>query len=168
MLDIAFKHEEELKKLFLETWHNDFYKFWTFGCFSDQYEAAKNTWEKSEFVSLDSSGNVIGYIAYDVDRNTRNVSGLSALNFSENKVVFGRDLLQAMKDVFEKYRFRKIEFSVICGNPIERSYDRLAEKFGGRIVGIKTDHCRLIDGKYYDLKLYEVMNPNRRKTEDEA
>jgi hypothetical protein len=163
MLDIACRHEEELKKLFLETWHSDHYKYWTFGCYSDQYEPAKNTWDKTEFVSLDSAGKVIGYIAYDVDRNTRNTSGLSALSFTQNKVVFGRDLLQAMKNIFDKYHFRKIDFSVVCGNPIERSYDRLVNKFGGRIVGTKTEHCRLIDGKYYDLKLYEVMNPNRHE-----
>jgi hypothetical protein len=163
VLDIACKHEEELKKLFLETWHNEHYKFWTFGCHHDQYESKKDTWNNNEFVSIDSSGKVIGYIAYEINRNTRNVDGLSALNFSENKVVFGRDLIRSMRDIFEKYNFRKIDFSVIKGNPIEKSYDRLVEKFGGRIIGVRAEHCRLIDGKYYDLKLYEVMNPDRNK-----
>lgn len=161
MLDIALKYEAELKKLFLTTWHTEHYKFWTFGCNHYQYEAAKDTYERHEFVSVSHEGNVIGYIAYDINRDTQNVSGLSVLNFTENITVFGRDLLRAMTDIFEKYHFRKIEFSVVRGNPIEESYDRLVDRFGGRVIGIRTDQCRLFDGEYHDLKLYEVMNPNR-------
>ena len=162
MLDIAIKHEHALKGLFLTTWHNEQYSYWVSNCWHDQYEAAKNTWDKHEFVSLDSSGKVIGYIAYEIDRNTRNVSGLSVLNFSDNKIVFGRDLYRVMSEVFTKHAFHKIEFSVVCGNPIERSYDRLVLRFGGRIVGVIRDHCRLSDGKYRDMKMYEIMNPDEQ------
>ena len=157
MLDVAIKHEEKLKNLFPSVWHNERYKFWMSGGWCDNFVAKKDTWNTHEFVSLDSAGNILGYIAYDFDRNTQNISGLSVLNFTENQFVFGRDLFQALKDIFEKYHFRKIDFSVVCGNPIEKSYDRLVERFGGRVVGVYKEHCRLMDGNYYDLKLYEVL-----------
>ena len=33
----------------------------------------------------------------------------------------------------------------------------MIKKYGGRIVGIKKKDVQLIDGKYYDLKLYEIF-----------
>lgn len=159
MIDIAVKHEQALRELFFMTWHNEKYKFWLNGSWSDQYEVARNTWDKHEFVSLNSRSRVIGYIAYYIDRDARNVSGISVINFSDNKIVFGRDLFKTVSDIFTKFDFNKIEFDVVCGNPVERSYDRLVSRFGGRVVGVKKDHCRLVDGKYYDLKMYEIVNP---------
>jgi L-amino acid N-acyltransferase YncA len=161
MLDIAIKHEEELKSLFLGIWHDEKYKFWNSRYWFEGYKgAAANTWDNHEFVSLDGSGKVIGYIAYEINRSTENVTSLSVLNFSENKIIFGKDLMKALIDIFSKYHFRKICFGVVIGNPIERSYDRLVKRYGGRVVGIEIDQARLMDGKYYNMKLYEIMNPS--------
>ena len=60
-------------------------------------------------------------------------------------------------DIFKKFNFRKLSFGVYVGNPIEKSYDRLIRKYGGRIVGIKIEDTRLIDGKFYDFKMYEIF-----------
>jgi hypothetical protein len=46
---------------------------------------------------------------------------------------------------------------VVVGNPAERLYDRVINKYGGRIVGIKEKSTKLIDGLYYDVKLYEIF-----------
>ena len=64
---------------------------------------------------------------------------------------------QAITDIFEKYNFRKLNFAVVIGTPVEKHYDRLIKRYGGRIVGVRKQNCRLIDGKYYDEKLYEIM-----------
>lgn len=64
---------------------------------------------------------------------------------------------KAFKDIFEKFRLHKLSFSVVVGNPIESQYDRLIEKYGGRIVGIQKAQTKLIDNKYYDVKLYEIL-----------
>lgn len=80
-----------------------------------------------------------------------------AANFSNEKLQFGKDLVQVIKDIFYKYNFRKLTFTVFVGNPIEKSYDKMVNKYGGRIVGIQKKHTRLQDGKYYDEKIYEIM-----------
>lgn len=100
---------------------------------------------------------VIGYIAYDVARGDNSVSGLRIINFSDNKAVFGVDLVKALKDIFEKYKFRKLNFNVVIGNPIEKSYDKMIKKYGGRIIGTYKEDVKLIDGEYYDTKLYEIL-----------
>ena len=66
-------------------------------------------------------------------------------------------------DIFEKYNFRKLSFYVVVGNPIEKSYDKMCERYGGRIVGVKRKNTRLIDGKYYDEKLYEILKEDYMK-----
>lgn len=63
----------------------------------------------------------------------------------------------ALRDIFEKFHFRKLDFTVVIGNPIESTYDRMVEKYGGRIVGIQKKQVRLIDGQLYDKKLYEIL-----------
>ena len=97
---------------------------------------------------------VIGYISYSICRQNNSITGLEIINFSNNKAVFGRDVITALKDIFEKYNFRKIKFCVVIGNPIEKTYDKLIKKYGGRIVGVLVTTLfekitrRKIDSKY--------------------
>lgn len=42
-------------------------------------------------------------------------------------------------------------------------YDRCIKKYGGRVVGIKQEHVKLQDSRYYDLKLYEILNDKYKK-----
>ena len=56
-----------------------------------------------------------------------------------------------------KYNFRKIEFTVIVGNPIEKMFDKYIGKYGGRIVGIGKESVKLPDNLFYDSKLYEIF-----------
>ena len=48
-------------------------------------------------------------------------------------------------------------WTVIIGNPIEKSYDRIAKRLSARIIGIEK-YAFLINGKYYDRKMYEWIN----------
>lgn len=157
MLDLAINHEEELQKKFRSTWFSEKYKFWTCTNYHEDYQIAENTWDNHQFVSLDSSGEVIGYIGYEIDRAYDVVNGLNIINFTDDKITFGIDVGNALRDIFEKFHFRKLTFTVIIGNPIEKTYDRLIEKYHGRIVGIQKKQVRLIDGEFYDRKLYEVF-----------
>lgn len=157
MLDVAIKHKDRLIERFRETWFQDKYKYWNYTNYFDEMTIAETTWEKHQFVSLDADRDVIGYIAYAIDRASDCVYALNIINFTDNKVVFGMDAGQGLKDIFEKFHFRKLCFSVVVGNPIEKTYDKMIEKFGGRICGYKKEHVRLIDGQFYDEKLYEIL-----------
>lgn len=157
MLEPAIKYKEQLEKLQYNIWFNDKYKYWNCDVYYDTMQVDTNTWNRHQFVSV-LNGEVIGYIAYNITRADNSVSALSILNFSDNKAVFGKDLMCALKDIFEKYKFRKLNFCVIIGNPIEKSYDKMIKKYGGRIVGTYKEDVKLIDGEYYDKKLYEILS----------
>lgn len=156
MLEPAIKYKEELQKAYYDTWFDDKYKYWNFGVYYSSLQIDTDTWERNQFVSV-IEGEVIGYISYSIARSDNSVHSLSIMNFSDKKTAFGLDLGQALKDIFEKYKFRKLNFEVVVGNPIEKSYDKMIKKYGGRIVGTYKSDVRLIDGEYYDKKSYEIL-----------
>ena len=164
MIDLAINHEDELRKKFRSTWFSEKYKFWTCTNYHEDFKLAESTWVDHQFVSLDSSGKVIGYISYSIDRADDLVYGLSIINFTDNKVTFGIDVGNVIQDIFEKFHFRKLNFIVVVGNPIESTYDRMIEKYHGRIVGVQKKQVRLFDGRFYDKKLYEILLEDYLKT----
>ena len=156
MLDVAIKYADALKEKLYDTWFNEKYKFWNFSTYYSDIDIKNETWEEHQFVSI-LDDEIIGYICYEVNRTSNYCMGLGIINFTDNKIVFGRDLGQALTDIFEKFKFNKLKFSVVIGNPIEKSYDRMIQRYGGRIVGIFRQETRLIDGNLYDVKQYEIL-----------
>jgi uncharacterized protein YqgQ len=157
MLDLAIKYEKELKLLFCNIIFDKKYMFLSGHSYYDEYKADNSTWQNHEFVSLDKNKNVIGYIKYSVNRDSLNCGSLQIVNFSDDNKIITKDVMQCLDDVFTKFKFNKLSYCVYVGNPIERSYDRLTKKYGGHIVGTKIKDSKLMDGNYYDLKLYEVL-----------
>lgn len=145
MLDVAIRYIEQIKEKFHHTWFEDRYKYWNYANYFEEWNPAESTWVNHQFVSV-RNGEVIGYIGYDIDRASGDVAyALNIINFEDNpSLTFSMDLGRALKDIFEKYNLRKLCFSVIVGNPIEKSYDKMCEKYGGRIVGIKKEHTRFL------------------------
>lgn len=160
MLDLALNHQTELIKKLRNTWFDDKYMYYEYSTYCSDVKLAEDTWNSHQFVSIDSSGNIIGYIEYDISRSTLNCSGLGIINFSDNNIVFGKDVKRAIQDIFEKFHFNKLSFCVVVGNPIEKQYDKLIDKYGGRVVGVQLSQTKLIDNNYYDVKLYEISADN--------
>ena len=66
----------------------------------------------------------------------------SFVNFSDDKWTFGMDLRQVIDDIFCKFNMQRMEFNVVCGNPIEKSYDRIRaikEMIGNRNILLSVD-----------------------------
>ena len=59
--------------------------------------------------------------------------------------------------LFKQYGINRAVFNVIVGNPAERLYDRICNKYGGRVIGTFNQEAKLQDGKLYDVKYYEMM-----------
>ena len=57
-----------------------------------------------------------------------------------------------------------MEFDVICGNPVEKSYDKMVAKYGGRVIGIRKRVATLMDNKLYDSKSYEILREDYLKS----
>jgi RimJ/RimL family protein N-acetyltransferase len=166
MLDVANKYKDKIEELYYNTWYDDKYKFYFNSCWREKHNINDSNWNDINFISVDKDKNVLGLIGYQVDRGNDYVSCLYIINFSNNKITFGKDVGEVLDAIFTKFNFRKLEFSVVVGNSIEKSYDKLIHKYGGRIVGTYKQHTKLIDNKYYDEKFYEIFREDylRNKT----
>lgn len=157
MIELANKYKTELTNKCIDTWFVDKYKFY-FACpYPGEITIETGTWNEMNFVSKNSKGDIIGYIGYNVNRYTNVVSSFHAINFTDERICFGLDLKTVIDDIFLKFNFGKLNISVVVGNPIEKSYDKMILKFGGRVIGVYKDDCKLFDNKFYDLKHYELM-----------
>jgi len=168
MIEYAKKYEEQLKQLFFDVDFNPFYKYSDVTNYREQFKLPENTWEYNSFVSVCNDPKdgikILGMIKYNINRLTNAVSCLYIIRFGgvksrkePNGYIFGKDIMTAIKDIFETFNFNKINFTVVIGNPIEKTYDRIIKRYNGRIVGIRKQETRLIDNKLYDTKEYEIL-----------
>lgn len=142
--------------------NEDKYKFYNFSSWWNGQEISTDIseWDTISRVSV-GDNKVLGYMSADISRDTLNIDNLRLINFNLNTIslTFIKDVKTFIDYLFSVRKFRKMSFKVAVGNPSERLYDKFVEKYEGRVVGTYTKHIKLIDGKYYDVKLYEVMNP---------
>lgn len=159
MLKQAIAHKEDLNKLYLDNIFTEKMKFASTSTYKDfEIRFDENDWHKIQMVSIDK-GKIIGYIEASINRDRDSISGMQFMNFSDKK----KDVETFSFDCAELFiklrkRFRKISFTCIIGNPAEAIYDEKLVASGiAQIAGIKKQHVRLTDGKYYDLKMYELF-----------
>lgn len=163
MLDSARKYKEELKGKLLDIWYDDKYKYYFSSNWHREHTLPDDDWEKMCYVSLDKDSNILGYISYMIDRNVNSAHSFGAINFSDNKATFGTDLCKVIDDIFCKFNMERLEFYVVRGNPIEKSYDKMVTKYGGRVIGIRRKVAKLIDNQIYDDKIYEILREDYLK-----
>jgi YHS domain-containing protein len=163
LLDNARKYATEVKSKFTDVWYNDKYKYY-FCNWHNEHDMDDNDWTNMYFVSTDKSGNVLGYISYSIDRSANYAHKFGAINFSDDKITFGKDLCQVIDDIFCKFNLQRMEFDVICGNPIEKTYDKMVAKYGGRVIGIRKRVATLMDNRLYDSKSYEILREDYLKS----
>jgi hypothetical protein len=158
MLKLAFSYKEKLNQPWQSVIFNEKYQFYNYGnSWNYKIELSENSNDSMEMVSVDAEDNVIGYIAAAIDRYTNKISNICAINFEEVNFTFAKDFYQFLSDLFTKYKFRKIEWRVIIGNPAEKLYDKIIGKYGGRIVGVRYQSTITTDGILRDEKEYEIF-----------
>jgi hypothetical protein len=72
-------------------------------------------------------------------------------------MTFAIDLKQVIEDIFIKFGMETLEFNVICGNPIEHSYDRIVQRLGGQILCTRHARAKDLAGNLLDDKIYEIQ-----------
>jgi len=160
MLEYAKKHEDALKQLYFDVAFDPFYQFEQLSNYREPYKLPDDTYNSHHFVSIHEN-RIIGVIGYQIKRVENCIWNLYIIHFGGSEApcsyIFGKDVLTAVKDIFVKYGFVKINFNVAVGNPIEKTYDKLVRRYNGRIVGVRKQDVKLLDGKLYDLKEYEIF-----------
>lgn len=156
MLKNALNYKDEIQRKFADVMYDLDYQFFGGGNGLNMITIFDNNFEHHQLASIDENGNVIGYIAYHVDYAAMSCCNFGAISFDRGNLTFTKDLLQAIDDIFYKYRMNRIDFWCFVDNPIRPTYQRLVEKFGGRVVGVLEDTARLMDGKLHSSMIFEL------------
>jgi hypothetical protein len=157
MLKYAKLYEEDLNKTLLNLLDDECLKYYQYGSMKSLIvKTEDDTWSKLQYVSVKNE-KVIGYYEANFDRNNQSIASIQIVNFdAKNKYFFGKDLIT----FFERLKgtgLRKVNWSVIIGNPAEKLYDKIIDRYGGRIVGVYLADVQLQDSIFYDRKIYEIF-----------
>lgn len=161
MIKPAILYEQEIIESFKNIFFDDKYKYFYYSGYGIP-EIENHTFNHHQFASVDNENKLIGFIYYELDRECNAARTLCIINFTDDYITFGMDLIQVIKDVFEKFNFHKLTFNAVDGNPAKDKYTKIIERFGGRIIGIKKEDI-LLRGKYHDKILYEILKSDYEK-----
>lgn len=152
-------YEEQIRQKMWEIWYDERYQYYFGGSWRNDFSLADNNgdYQKRAFAVLNDSDELLGYISYSVDNELRIAQWFGAINFSDDKLTFGRAIQQVIEDCFLKFGMEVVEWNVICGNPIEKNYDRMCKKLGGRIIGVRHHRTKDLAGNVHDDKMYELL-----------
>lgn len=161
MLKFAKLYEQELSKTYLTIICEPRY-----GYISEDYISAhkidEDDWNYVQRVSL-YENKIIGYIQGSTSRASNRIVQLCIWSIASNLKEYREFELDCLNFLlYLLNNFRKIEWSVCVNNPVKKSYRKLIKELNGSIVGI-SQQVHLINGKYEDEELYEIMSTDEVK-----
>lgn len=164
MLDFAINQKEKLvdvhKKFITQNLHHCKYFICENYITSYTLEIDESNWGSTQMVSLNSNGDIIGYISVSHNRSQNKINNLGLISYKlESNPILYRDLIKFIDDLF-KTNIKKICFCSVVGSPSSIINNKLVKKYNGRVVGTYLKEVELIDGKVYDTEIYEIFNPS--------
>lgn len=161
MLKIAYPYKDKINSAWqtlIQDGRDTYYN--SDGYWSYEIALNYNSWDSIEMVSVNNNDDVIRFFKAAIDRVSNKVVDITAISFLDSGYIFHEDFYLFLNNLFTKQSFNKLEWTVVVGNPVEKMYDELINKYNGSIVGINHNSIKLEDGKYYDVKLYELFREN--------
>ncbi len=175
MLKLAYSYREKVNKQFEKIAFNERYKFFSLGWWNYEMEISNNSWNNIQMVSVDADNNIIGFFSADIIRHCNKACCIQVINFCEEvNIIFSKDLYQFLDELMTKHNLRKIEWTVVIGNPAEKIYDKIIKKYNGRVIGIRKESVTTPDGVFRDEKEYEIFKDdyikakNKKQTKEVA
>jgi len=157
MLESAKEYEDQLNGCMSRTTTDQYYKWYHLSYAEPIVKIDDTFYNRIQLVSV-YDGIVQGYFVAGWQRPENYIDSIMCLNFNKkNKNTFAVDLRRFLKYLAYDLNVAKITWAVAVGNPIEKHYDRIIKRFSGRVIGVER-YAFLINGKYYDRKLYEWIN----------
>lgn len=97
---------------------------------------------------------VVGYFTYYINNHCESVQSFGLYSFDRGNPVIGIDVYKKMKELIKKYR--RVEWRMIGGNPVEKHYDKLCKHFKGHKVTL-CDVVKDNKGIYHNEHIYEII-----------
>lgn len=156
MLVPAVLYKEEIKKKMQSYFYTKDMMYET-GCL-DNYIPDITDCPSGDDVQLavvNDDNKLLGFINYHINYYASSASRFGIFSFDRGNPLFGKDIFNELERLIK--RFHRVEWRMVGGNPVERSYDRFCFKHGGN-KHIFKDGIRDAEGNYRDDILYEIVS----------
>lgn len=157
MLQPAILHVDALNEAYQKTIYNPDYKYLVESVWKYHITIDDSDEYRIQLVSVGKSGEIVGYLEAATNRINNVVTNIEIVSFDIGNRVFGIDVHRFITKLTTTFGFRKVSFEAICGSLGETIYDKHLHRYNGRIVGTLKKEVKLNDGKYHDVKLYELF-----------
>lgn len=112
-----------------------------------------------QFAVVNEHNNCIGFIGFKIDWYSSYANRFAIMSFDKGNILFGKALKEIIYMLVYDFKLHKIEWGMISGNPVEKSYDKFCKKYNGNKY-IFHDSIKDKRGNYHDRIIYEVIvNP---------
>lgn len=154
MLYPAQLYKDELRKKLISCWYEPKYR-WYFGGEHHEFCAPDNTNWRHDFVHLDLNGEVDGFFSYNYTDGSKSLTQFGLISFTDFAFPLVADAINRVRYMLE-HGAQRCEFWAFADNPVCKVYDKLAERYGGKVVGRLT-RSAFFDGEYHDVVFYEFL-----------
>lgn len=157
MLRPAQSYESEIKEKELKCWYDPKYMYYDGYTGNQLTNIGDNSYDRHCFVSVDENDEIVGMISYNISYVNMSVDNFGIISYEHKNVLFMRDVMQAIHDIFNKYHMNRLEWFCFADNPAIKSYRKLIEKYGVRECGYFRKVSRLQDGLLHDSVVFEIL-----------
>lgn len=109
-----------------------------------------------QYAVVNSEGKLIGYIQYRVDFYSSGAYNFGIISFDKGNPLMGRAVIETMNKLINVYKLHRIEWRMVSGNPVQKSYDKFCKIYGGTRT-ILHDTFKDETGNYRDSYIYEII-----------
>lgn len=163
MLKPAILYKDELTKLFAEQLYTDNFFYYNGYQYANSIPEIRAEDDLFQYAIVDEISlmnrpaheYIAGFLTYRIWTSTDTVQSFGLYSFDERNTTIGKDVYCMLRLLAKKHR--RLEWRMIGGNPVQRTYDHFCEKFGGHKIVL---HDVVLDnnGYYHDEHIYEIVN----------
>lgn len=159
MLVPAISKKAELLEKFSNELYSD--KYFLFSGYPHDHDLPeiKAEYGTYQYAIVNSSGKVVGYLAYYIDAYVDCVQRFQLFSFGGGDIIVGVDAYTEIKRLVSQHH--RVEWRMVGGNKAKGIYDRICQRYGGKVFRFK-DQIKDPYGNYRDGYTYEIV------TESEA
>lgn len=157
MLKPAILYKDILEKKFAEEAYTEEYFLYSGYGSCNEIPNIKLEDGKYQWAIVDNGDNVVGYFAYQIQPETDTVLNFGLYSFDKGNILNGKEVFHKMEELIAEHR--RIEWRMIGGNPVQRSYDNFCKKHNGTRV-VLHNVTKDIHGVYHDEFIYEILKEN--------
>lgn len=110
-----------------------------------------------QYAIVNSEEKLIGYLDYHINWHNSCASRFGVISFDKGNPIIGKDLFNELNKLIYDYKLHRIEWRMVGGNPVERSYNKFCEKHNGT-KHILKDVFKDKYGNYHNDIIYEIIN----------